>query len=268
VSELRPGMPRKASLPTDAPLERLIHEQSPEVLVTVAADFRLTEDLALAMLNRRDLPREALEELNKNGAVIKHRKVRLAIVMHPRTPRHISIPAIRHLYPLELVRVAQFPAVPADLKRVAEETVVGRLKNISPGERYGLAKQSPGRVAAALLFDAEDRIMRAALANPHITEALLVKALRSEEATETLVAAVCQDLKWSRRNDVKTALLANEKTSFAKVVQFARELPVRALKDILYGARLSNTVRSYLLSVVRQRTERQKQSADPIRSNP
>ena len=135
---------RRRRLPADAPLEQLIHEQSADVLIAVASDARLTEDLALAILNRRDLPREALEEINRNGSVARHRKVRLAIVMHPRTPRHVSVPAIRHLYAFELMQVGLFPAVPADVKRAAEETLIGRLGTISSGERYTLAKQSSG----------------------------------------------------------------------------------------------------------------------------
>src|SRR5689334_5739568 len=88
----------KVTLPSDAQLERLIHDTDPAVLTAVAGDMRLTEDLALALLERRDLPREALEQLHSNSAVAKLRKVRLAIVVHPATPRHVSIPNIRHLY--------------------------------------------------------------------------------------------------------------------------------------------------------------------------
>ncbi|HLJ29369.1 MAG TPA: hypothetical protein VKY85_21860 [Candidatus Angelobacter sp.] len=241
------------SLPVDTQLEKLVHEQSAEVLIAVAADFRLTEDLALSLLNRRDLPREALEELNRNGAVIKHRKVRLTIVMHPRTPRHVSVPAIRHLYAYELMQVALFPAAAADVKRAAEETLIGRLKTISSGERFALAKQCPGRVAAALLLDEEERIMRAALSNPHMTEIMVVNAVRSLEATEILISAVCHHEKWSRRNDVKVALLRQEKTPLAKVLQFAGELPVQAVKDVLHTSRLSDNIRNYLLAVVEQR---------------
>ena len=45
----------------------------------LTADARLTEDLALALLNHRDLPREALEALSKNGPLARLRKVRMAI---------------------------------------------------------------------------------------------------------------------------------------------------------------------------------------------
>src|SRR5258708_31979490 len=87
---------KKIVLSDGASLDLLVHDTSPEILIGVAADHRLTEDLALALLNRRDLPREALEELHKNASVAKQRKVPLAVVMHARAPRHVSVPPIRH----------------------------------------------------------------------------------------------------------------------------------------------------------------------------
>src|SRR5438045_2003960 len=191
-----PSPARKKNVPGAASLEQLSHERAAEVLIAVASDARLTEDLALALLNRRDLPREALEEMNRNISVAKQRKVRLAIVMHPRTPRHVSVPVIRHLYAFELMQIGLFPAVPADVKRAAEETLIGRLGTISSGERFALAKQSSGRVAAALLLDQEERIMRAALLNPQMTEAHVARALRAEEGTNLLVATLCKHEKW------------------------------------------------------------------------
>jgi hypothetical protein len=173
--------------------------------------------------------------------------------MHPRTPRHISIPSIRHLYPFELIQVSLFPGVAADVKRAAEETLIGRLETISSGERFGLAKQGSGRVAAALLLDKEERITAAALANPHMTEALVVNALRLHEGTELLAPAVCHHEKWSRRVEIKVVLLGNENTPLAKVLQFAGELPVRLIKDVLRTSRLSDNVKNYLHSVLEKR---------------
>jgi hypothetical protein len=240
----------RQSLPADTPLEQLIHHQSAEVLITVAGDSRLTEDLALALLKRRDLPGKALEQLNKNGAVVKHRKVKVAIVMHPRTPRHVSVPVIRALYPFELMQIALLPSVAADVKRAAEETLIAKLETVSAGERFGLAKQSAGRIAAALLLDAEERIMQAALANPQMTEGLIINALRSTGVTEQLVSAVCHHEKWSRRNEIKMVLLGNEYTPFAKVLQFASELPVKVLKEVLHTSRLRENVKKYLQSLI------------------
>jgi hypothetical protein len=247
---------KKIILPADADLERLVHYSAPEILIAVAADARLTDDLALALLNHRDLPREALEVLSKNGSLMRQRKVRVAVVMHPRTPRHVSVPTIRHLYTFELMQVALLPSVQPDVKRVAEEVLISKLASISSGERTTLARRSSGRVAAALLLDKEERIMQAALANPQMTEVSIVKVLKAEHGTELLAPAVSRHQKWSYRNDVKAALLGNKNTPSGRLIHLAAELPVNLIKDILRSGRLSRQARNSLLAVLEKRRVR------------
>ncbi|HZD93697.1 MAG TPA: hypothetical protein VE133_05540 [Candidatus Sulfotelmatobacter sp.] len=247
---------KKLILPADADLERLVHDGSPEVLTAVAGDPRLTEDLALALLNRRDLPREALESLSKNSHVAKQRKVRLALVTHPHTPRHISVPTIRHIYTFELMQVALLPTVPPDVKRAADEVLIGRLATIASGERSTLAKQGSGRIAAALLLDKEERIMQAALSNSRMTEVWIIKALKAETGTELLAPAVSRHQKWSYRNEIKVALLGNKHTPTARLIQLAAELPVSLIKDVLRNGRLSPQAKNSLAAVLEKRTAR------------
>jgi hypothetical protein len=248
------GTKRKPALPPDAPLDQLVHDASPEVLIAVAADPRLTQDLALALLNRLDLPREVLEQIHKHKSLAKLRKVQLALVMHPRTPRHVSVPTIRHLYAFELMQVALLPAVAPDVKRAAEEVLIGRLTSVSSGERFTLAKRSSGRVAAALLCDKEQRIMLATLANPQMTEAWIVRALKAETGTELLAPAVARHSKWSHRTDIKAALITNRFTPLARVAQFAAELPRNMVKDILRNSRLTPNAKACLRSALERRT--------------
>jgi hypothetical protein len=250
---VRSSADRKVVLPPDANLEESVHDSSPEIMIAAAGDSRLTEDLALALLNHRDLPREALEALNKNGQLMRQRKVRLAVVMHPRTPRHISVPTIRHIHTFELMQVALLPVVPPDVKRAAEEVLISKIANISSGERFTLAKQSSGRVAAALLLDKEERIMLAALSNPQMTELFIVRALKMERGTELLAPAVSRHQKWSFRNDVKAALLGNKHTPPARIIQLAAELPINLIKDVLRNGRLSPQAKNSLVAVLEKR---------------
>jgi hypothetical protein len=244
---------KKIILPADADLERLVHDPAPEILIAVAAEGRLTEDLALALLNHRDLPREALEALNKNGALMRQRKVRMAVVIHPRTPRHVSVPTIRHLYTFDLMQVALLPSVQPDVKRAAEEVLISKLASISSGERITLARRSSGRVAAAVLLDKEERIMQAALANPQMTEVSIVKVLKAEHGTELLAPAVSRHQKWSYRNDVKAALLGNRNTPSGRLIHLAAELPINVIKDVLRSGRLSSQAKDSLLAVLEKR---------------
>lgn len=236
-----------------APLESFIHDQSPEVVQAVASDSRLTEDLALSLLVRRDLTPQALEALSRNAAVTKSRKVVMALVAHPHTPRHVALPVVRHLYTFELMSLALLPALAADLKVAVEESIINRLKTISPGERLTLAKRGSTRVAAALLTDPEERVIEAALLNPYMTEACVVKALMAEATPQKLVDLVCRSRNWSVRREVCIALLRNDKTPLARAIAVAQSLPTTILRNVLHHSRLAPNVKAYLVGEVERR---------------
>jgi len=226
------------------PLSEAVHSSLPEVLIGGAADPALTEDLALVLLRRSDLPAQAVDQLSKNAGLMQSRKVKLAVVEHPRTPRHISIPSVRHLFTFDLMHVALSPAVPADIKIAAEELLINRLERLSPGERLSLARRASGRVAGELLLDSEPRVIHAALENSRLTEAAVIKALMRRDLPAALVAAVCRHSKWSPRREIRVALLRSENTPLARVLEFARSLPPATVREILHSSRLPAAIKT------------------------
>ncbi len=243
-----------------ARLAQLLQSQSADVLREAAAHPGMNEDLTLSLLARRDLPFGVVEILVKNASVMKHRKVVTAIVGHPRTPRHVSLPMVRTLYVFELMQVALTPAVAPDVKRAAEDQIVLRLETTSAGERLTLAKQGSNRVAEVLLCDPESRIVEAALLNPRMTEASIVKALDRENAPTHFVDRACRHPKWSLRRDVQLALLKSAHTPLARVLAFVRAFSTHTIKDILKHSRLPATVKMYLLEELSEREKREKAS--------
>jgi hypothetical protein len=229
------------------PLVDAIHSQSPEIFTAAASDPALTEDLALTLLKRADLPAAALEILSRNASVIKLRKIRFRLVTHPQTPRHISLPALRHLYTFEVMQVALTPIVPADVKRAADEVLLNRLETISSGEKLSLARRASGRIAAKLLLDKEARVMQTALENSRLTEPGIVKALALPDAPPAFIDAVCHHPKWSLRREVRVALLRHEKTPLARALEFARSLPAALLREVLQNSRLPAQTKAYLI---------------------
>ena len=245
------------------PLEDHITSQELAVLRGVASSARLTEDLALALLNRRDLPAQVLEDLSRNGATMRHRKVTMAVVSHPRTPRHVALPITRHLYTFELMQLALAPAVAPDLKLAIEETLVSRLETLSSGERLTLARRGSTRIAATLLADPETRVIHAALDNPFLTEIWVVKAVLRDDSPQALVHAVCGHPKWSLRRDVQVALLRNQQTPLARAIAIAGALPTHVVRDILHHSRLQPNIKAYLTEqLARREAARQKKSGE------
>ena len=234
---------------TENPIESATPPESAPVSGSAnfeATDPALTADLVLAAIKDRNLPSEAVEQISRNAAVMKSRKVRVAVAAHPRAPRRIALRLIRELYTFDLMQFSLIPAVAADLKRVADELLVARLASVTLGERIALARRSSAMVAAALLLDKESRVWQTALENARLSEAAIVKALLRPAATPAFVKAVCHHAKWSVRPEIRMALLRNEYTPLARALEFARRLPPAQLRDILHASRLPEKIKSYL----------------------
>jgi hypothetical protein len=218
---------------------------------TAAADARkqahpgLTEDLALALLHTPDLATDTIEQLSQS-VLMKNRKVRLAIVSHPKAPRHISLPALRHLFTFELMQVALTSRIAADIKRAAEEVLIGRLESIPSGSRLTLARRASGRVAGELLLDTEPRVLKAALENARLTEAILTKVLNRTGVPARLVETVSRHRKWSNRRDVRIALLRSEHIPLARALEFSQSLPPALLTEVLNSSRLPANLKNPL----------------------
>ena len=235
----------------------------PADLLRTAADPALTEDFALALLKRADLPPEVIEQLARNtNAALKSRKVMIALASHAHTPRHVSVPLARQFYTFDLMKVALSPTVPADVKVAADDVLISRLKTVTIGERLTLARRASGRVAAALLLDVEaigtkivtaktaareTRVMQAALENPRLTEALVINSVLRPRASAALVHAVAQHTKWSCRREIRAALLRTEHLSLARALEFSREIPTPLLHELLAASRLPAQIKDQLL---------------------
>ena len=235
----------------------MLEESQPEELpesappaVTPSLDYlgaaALTEDLVLAQLKNRDLPADDVERISQNAALMKSRKVRLALASHPHCPRRVALRLIREFFNFELMHFALMPTVAADLKRVADEQLMTRLASIGLGERISLARRSSQMVAGTLLLDKESQVWKPALENPRLTETPIVKALQRGATSTAFVEAVSHHSKWSYRLEIRAALLRNAHTPLARVIEFARRIPPAQLRDILHTSRLPETIKDYL----------------------
>ena len=233
------------TMPDELQIDRTL-SLPPTAEVQSESTSALTEDLALAQLKNQDLPSNVIEQVSRNAAVMKSRKVRIAVASHPRTLRRIALRIIRELYTFELMKFALMPAAAADLKRVADELLLSRLTSITLGERISLARRSSTLVAGALLLDKESQVWQPALENARLTEAAVVKALQRSTANPAFVAAVSHHPKWSVRHEVQVALLRNAHTPLAKALEFARRIPAGQLRDILHTSRLPESIKSQL----------------------
>ena len=198
------------------------------------------------MIERPDSAADALAKLARNVVALKSRKVIQAVVTHPHAPRHISIPLLRRMFTFDLMQLALTPAVPADIKRAAEEQILVRTESLSTGERISLGRRAPGRIAAELLRENDPRVVSVALDNGRLVESGVVTALMRIDASQILFSLVSQHPKWSQRREVQLALLRSEKTPLERAREFATHFSLKKLDEIVADSR-----RAELLAVRR-----------------
>lgn len=206
----------------------------------------LSEEAALQLLTRADLPAATLAGLARQEHLVRDRRVKMALVRHARTPRTTSLPLIRQLYMDELVVVTQTPSIAGDVRRIAEDQVIIKLAGLSLGERVSLARRATGRVGGALLLDRETRVVDAALCNPQLTEELVVKALSMEMISVAAVEMIADHERWSLVYGVKLALLRNPQTSLGRVLAMAPSVKRRDLLEIVGDPRMPADRKRYL----------------------
>jgi hypothetical protein len=191
------------------------------------------EDHALAFLQRRDLTADMLASLARNPEAMKSRKVLLALIAHPRTPRHMSVPLLRRVFVFDFIQVTLTPTIAADIKRAAEDQLLVRLETLSVGEKTTLAKRASGRVAAALLQDEDARVVAPALDNAQLTESFVVQALMKPRAPAVLFQLVSEHHNWHQRREIQIALLRSEKTPLHCAMEIATHFPRESLLEFL-----------------------------------
>jgi len=121
--------------------------------------------------------------------------------------------------------------------------VLKKLQSIPRGEKIALARRGTGRVVAGLLMTDDLELIRAALENPYLSEAHLLKALSLRNLPAVVVEALAEHGKWSCRYSIRLALVRNPLTPIQNVLAFLPNLSVNDLREACNDKRMTEQVR-------------------------
>ncbi len=238
------------------PLEAMLHHRAREVQEALLGNPSLREQHLAVLLARKDLAREVVASIAGNKQWMKSYALKMAVLKHPKTPRDLALPLLKFLYVFDLMMLAGTPGAAPDLKRRAEDALLAQRQGLALGQRLTLARRGSQRIAAALLLDADARVIRAALDNPALTEASVATALFSERSTGNLADVVACDPRWSVRNSVKLSLVRNRHLTLARFASILNELTLGDLRDLAADRRVAPNLRAYVQKIVQTRSLR------------
>ena len=168
--EMDLGALEKARSALGSELESFFYSHSETVLDALLENPALREPHLLVLLSRRDLPSRLIVKISRNSSWMRGYAMKAAVLKHPLTPRQVSLPLLKQVYVGDLLSIATTPGLKADLKRLAEDALLGQLQSIPAGQRRTLAHLGSQRQAAGMLLDSDSRVIAAALENPAMTD--------------------------------------------------------------------------------------------------
>lgn len=238
--------------------EDRLRDGSPQALRELAQSPELNEAQAALLLARKDLPSELIEEIAQRKPLLKTYAVKKALVLHPHTPRLVSLRLLRDLYLMDLVQLTLAPGALAELKRNAEEQLIARLPQLPLGQKITLARRGPGRVAGALLAEGHAQLLSVVLDNSNLTEAHVLKALSRAKISHGVIEAVSKHAKWSHSYNVRLALVRQPATTLSTVLAYLPELTVSDLKELTAPGIVPENFRRYLQAEIQRRLRKGK----------
>lgn len=237
-------------------IRHLLHDPAVEVLEALLQNPFLSEEHLLTLLQRKTLPGELLEAIGKNPQWRQSQRVKAAVAQHPKTPRLVSLGLLKFLYLFDLVNVTLQPATPAEIKRLAEDQILNRLKQLPLGQQVALARRGSGRVAAGLLLEGQEPVISPALDNPFLTEGELAGVLRRDELPEMLLERVARHPKWSRQYQIRLQVVRHPLTPLALALEFLPGLKVGDLRVLTSDKRMRPKLREYVKEEAERRPRR------------
>ena len=196
-------------------------------------DAAFPDDALLVSLLRRAVPVRFLEVVGSTKPWCDRATVVVQVVLHPRSPRGLSLRLLPQLYWRQLADVAATPHVPAAVRVRAEASLQEQLRDLRLGERVALARVATPPLMGRLLSEGEPRVLQALLNNPRLREEDLLVALRKADVPLALVDAVVASSRWSGRYFVRLELALQPKTPLPIAMLQLSSLVKRDLRRVI-----------------------------------
>jgi hypothetical protein len=144
-------------------LTAILHDADEAVILAALENPNLHESQVCLLLERLDLPVRLLEAIGSNPQWLRSEAVRVRLARHPQTPQRISVALVRQIFLFDLVALSMLPSAPAEIRRLAQETILFKIPQLPLGQKLTLARRGPARGAAALIVVGHPRASAAAV---------------------------------------------------------------------------------------------------------
>lgn len=236
-------------------LWNLLRDPHPQVILNTILNRNLSEDMALFIAKRRNVPVEAIDFLANDTRFRDSLTLKLALCRNPKTPQRIVFSLLKFLKIFDLGDITRDRAVPITVRQKIELMITEKAASLPSGVKIALAKRSSANVILFLMEHGDRNVIRACLDSPVITETHLCTVINRSLVNPILIHLISEHLKWSLRYQVKYALIRNSHTPLIHVTRFIPEMITHDLRELYSSNRITASVKPYIYSELNVRSE-------------
>jgi len=204
--------PDPSSVAADALHQKVLKAGENTRLLQDLLDEAMPDEAILVSLLRRSVPVRLLEVVGTRKPWCDRALLLAQVVLHPKSPRSLSLRLLPALYWRQLADVAAAHQVPAAVRVRAEASLKDQLRDLRLGERVTLARVATPPLLEPLLAEGEPRVLEVLLNNPRLREDALLVAVRRKDVKGAVLEAVAASPRWSERYFVRLELVLQPKT--------------------------------------------------------
>lgn len=167
---------------------------------------------ALAALRHPFASKAVIEAIASSRKLMSVRSVRKAIALHPLSPRHVAFLCLLDLTWRDLLDVGRETRVTMPVRRLANEKLREKLEKLAIGEKISLARLADRSLHTRLLEESGTAVLSALLRNTRLLAEDLLTWMAIGNPEPVQLALLGQDKEWTRRVEVREALLKHPST--------------------------------------------------------
>ena len=234
-------------------LWNLLRDLHPQIILNSILNRNLTEDMALFIARRRNVPAEVLGFLANDVRFRNSLSLKLALCRNPKTPQRIVFSLLKFLRIFDLADLTRDRIVPIAVRQKIELMIAEKAPSLPSGVKIALAKRSSANIILFLMEHGERTVISVCLDSPVITEDHICALISRPLVNPILVRLISEHAKWPLRYQVKYALIRNFHTPLSQVTGFILEMKTHDLRELFVSDRISASVKPYIYSELRVR---------------
>lgn len=239
----RENLKQKGLRATSEELAASLDRASSVYIEAALSNPNIYEDHIVILLKNQSLTPSLIERIGKEQRWIKFYKIKLGIVNHLHTPKHLSLHLIRLLFWKDLMKVADNYKLAPPLRRLAEECVRINIEDISEGEKIALARIANRTLIKSLRENKNPKVIEALLKNWRITEEDIFTIARNEKTIPDTLSVISRNESWGNRFQIKMAIIKNAKAPIHYSLKSLQGLLKKDLKKIKEDSNIRKIIR-------------------------